>query len=185
MDKLSDEIVMNRTSEALEEELEKAGYREKLKEITGITKIWRKGMSKETLKLYDKVEDKVIQYISLYAEAAYKLGVKDGVKIGMEQKADGDKTILSMEDMVHIIYIYDAVKKLNCIMLGEEGAYDKEESILGTLWRICDLAYNGASCKFGLLGEDEADERISYILDKPGCTPEARAAMLLCITKKK
>ena len=32
MDKLSDEIVMNRTSEALEEELEKAGYREKLKE---------------------------------------------------------------------------------------------------------------------------------------------------------
>ena len=109
MDKLLDEIVMNRTSEALEDELEKAGYREKLKEITGITKIWRKGMSKETLKLYDKVEDKVIQYISLYVETAYKLGVKDGVKIGVEQKADGDKTILSMEDMVHIMYIYDAV----------------------------------------------------------------------------
>ena len=48
----------------------------------------------------DKVEDKVIQYISLYTETAYKLGVKDGIKIGVEQKADGDKTILSMEDMV-------------------------------------------------------------------------------------
>ena len=168
----------------MEEELKKAGHHKKLKEIADITKVWRKGMAKETLELYDKVEDKVIHYISFYAETAYRLGVKDGVSLGMEQGADGKKTILSLEDMIHIMYIYDAVKKLNCIMLGEEGVYDKEESVLGTLWRICDLAYNGASCKFGLLGEEEADERISYILDKPGCTPEARAAMLLCITKK-
>ena len=33
-------------------------------------------MSKETLKLYDKVEDKVIQYISLYTETAYKTWCK-------------------------------------------------------------------------------------------------------------
>ena len=85
--------------------------------------------------------------------------------------------------MIHIMYIYDAVKKLNFIMLGEDGVYDKEEGILGTLGRICDLVYNGVSYKFELLGEDEADERISYILDKPGCTPETRAAMLLCMTK--
>ncbi len=183
MDMLSDEIVITRTGEALEKELKKAGHYKKLKEISDITKIWRKGMTEKTLELYDKVEDKVIQYISFYTETAYRLGVKDGIRLGMEQGADGKKTILSLEDMVHIMYIYDAVKKLNFIMLGEDGVYDKEEGILGTLGRICDLVYNGVSYKFELLGEDEADERISYILDKPGCTPETRAAMLLCMTK--
>ena len=183
MDMLSDEIVITRTGEALEEELKKAGHHKKLKEIADITKVWRKGMAKETLELYNKVEDKVMQYISFYAETAYRLGIKDGVSLGMEQGADGKKTILSLEDMVHIMHIYDAVKKLNLIMLGEDGVYDKEEGILGTLGRICDLVYNGASCKLWLLGEDEADERISYILDKPGCTPEERAAMLLCKTE--
>jgi len=180
MDMLSDEIVITRTGEALEEELKKAGYHKKLKEIADITKVWRKGMTGETLELYDRVEDKVMQYISFYAETAYRFGVKDGIRLGMEQGADGKKTILSLEDMVHIMYIYDAVKKLNLIMLGEDGVYDKEEGVLGTLGRICDLIYNGASYKLCLLGEDETDDRISYIIDKPGCTPEERAAMLLC-----
>ena len=111
MDMLSDEIVITRTGEALEEELKKAGHHKKLKEIADITKVWRKGMAKETLELYNKVEDKVMQYISFYAETAYRLGVKDGVSLGMEQGADGKKTILSLEDMVHIMHIYDAVKK--------------------------------------------------------------------------
>ena len=73
---------------------------------------------------------------------------------------------LSMEDMVHIIYIYDAVKKLNLIMLGEDGVYDKEEGILGTLGRICDLVYNGASCKLWLIGEDEAGEMVELDAEK-------------------
>ena len=180
MDELSDAMVINRVGEALEEELEKAGQYKKLKEIADITKVWRKGMAGETLELYDKVADKVMQYISFYAETAYRLGVKDGTKLGMEQEADGKKTILSLKDMIHIIYIYDAVKKLNLIMLGEDGVYNKEEGVLGTLGRIYDLAYNGASCKLWLIGEDD---RISYIIDKPGCTPEERAAMLLCKTE--
>ena len=45
MDMLSDEIVITRTGEALEEELKKAGHHKKLKEIADITKVWRKGMA--------------------------------------------------------------------------------------------------------------------------------------------
>ena len=188
-----DEVVENRLGEALEAELSKSGIKEKQKEISCIISRLCSNMTngtildyaskrKEEMDILDEAEQKILQYISFYGETAYRLGAMDGIKYGMEQKAEGKDTILSLEDMVHIIYIYDAVKKINDVMIGKNEIYDGRKGILGALGRIYDLAYNGTSYNIKLLGEDEADNTVFNILDNNEYSPEERAAMLLCKT---
>lgn len=182
MHMFGDEVVKNRLGEALEAELAKSGIREKQKEISCILGRWYNNMTKEEMEIFDEAEEKILQYISFYGETAYRLGAMDDIKYGIEQKAEGKDIILSLEDMVHIIYIYDSVKKINDIILGKNEIYDGRKGILGALGRICDLAYNGTSYNIKLLGEDEADNTVFNILDKNEYSPEERTAMLLCKT---
>lgn len=177
-----DEVVENRLGEALEAELSKPDIKEKQKEISCIISRLCSNMTKEEMEIFDEAEEKILQYISFYGETAYRLGAMDDIKYGIEQKAEGKDIILSLEDMVHIIYIYDSVKKINDIILGKNEIYDGRKGILGALGRICDLAYNGTSYNIKLLGEDEADNTVFNILDKNEYSPEERAAMLLCKT---
>ena len=114
-----DEVVENRLGEALEAELSKPDIKEKQKEISCIISRLCSNMTKEEMEIFDEAEEKILQYISFYGETAYRLGAMDDIKYGIEQKAEGKDIILSLEDMVHIIYIYDSVKKINDIILGK------------------------------------------------------------------
>lgn len=67
---------------------------------------------------YSNVEEAIADYCYAYGDAAYRLGYSDGVLAGMENGADGQKSVPSLKDMASLVCIYDAVRILNIIMLG-------------------------------------------------------------------
>ena len=77
------------------------------------------GMSKRCWKLYDILEDEWTKYNILYGDEAYRLGFEDGVQVASERKIRANGSVLSVMDMTHLIYLYDAIRKLNKLLLGE------------------------------------------------------------------
>ena len=51
-------------------------------------------------------------------ETVYRLGYKDGVRVGIEQKAAGKRSLFSLEDMTDLVWMYDVVKQLNTSLYG-------------------------------------------------------------------
>lgn len=92
---------------------------------------WNKGlgMTKEMLESYTSVEDAITRYCYAYGETAYCLGHSDGRLIGMEQGPDGKKSILSLEDMTSLVYMYDAIRQMNITMLGDIKIHQKENGV--------------------------------------------------------
>lgn len=84
-----------------------------------------------------------------------------------------------MEDMADMVRMYDAVKLLNVTLLGQNEYHDRNEGVLGALEWVYYVIHNGIGYLLEFLGEDESDERITYILDRAGGSPETRAKMLL------
>lgn len=183
MDKLLDEQIENRMGEPLEARLrENVAYMEAQKELSIILrKHWEvpPRTKKQRVRKSDKIWDSIGRYNYSYGEAAYRLGYEDGVRVGMEQKAAGKRSMFSMEDMTDMVRMYDAVKQLNITLFGHYEYHEKEEGVLGALDRIYYIIHNGIGCMLEFLGEDESDESITYILDKVDDTPERRAGMLL------
>lgn len=77
------------------------------------------GLSKNTWKLYDRLEDEWSKYNIMYGKESYRLGFEDGVQTASERDIRAKGSVLSVRDMTHLIYVYDAVKKLNQFLLGE------------------------------------------------------------------
>lgn len=110
-----DEIVKARIGEALEEELKKnthflqkqTEWRNAIKKFDGMV-----SMTPEQWTTLQQVEDAFLEYNVSYGESAYRKGLSDGILLGMEQEADGSKTVLALEDMANLISIYDAVRQL-------------------------------------------------------------------------
>ncbi len=127
----------------------------------------------------DKIWDSIGRYNYSYGEAAYRLGYEDGVRVGMEQKAAGKRSMFSLEDMADMVRMYDAVKQLNITLFGHNEYHKKEEGVLGALDRVYYIIHNGIGCMLEFLGENESDESITFILDEVEDTPERRARMLL------
>lgn len=127
-----DAIVSTRTGEPLEEEL-KANrlFMEQEVKLNNASKMFEK--MQESRETYEQVKAEWLKHESLYGETSYRLGMRDGIEIGREQAADRGKTFLSFEDMVTLVMIYEAVKKLNITMLGELTLHSEGEGVLGTL----------------------------------------------------
>lgn len=80
--------------------------------------------------------------------------------------------------MTHLVYLYDAVKKLNVFLLGEWDNYDRDCGTLKELDRVCKVIENGACAEIRLRVEDDAYECLTDILDNAGIALEERAKML-------
>ena len=63
-------------------------------------------------------EDAWTKYNIVYGEQSYRLGFEDCVQIAKEHEIRVKGSVLSVEDMAHLVYMYDAVKKLNKLLLG-------------------------------------------------------------------
>ena len=181
MDFISEEFFAARTGEALEARLRDSGtFRQQMKSLHEASKAFSKdsGMLKKGWKLYDRLEDEWTKYNILYGEEAYRLGFQDGVRLASEKEIRAKGSVLDVQDMTHLVYLYDAVKKLNVFLLGEWDNYGRDCGTLKELDRVCKVTRNGACAEIRLLGEDDAYECLTDILDNAGMVPEERAKML-------
>lgn len=181
MDFISEEFVAARTGEPLEKRLRDSDkFRQQIECLHEASKPFGKdsGISKKWWKVYDVLENEWTKYNILYGEEAYRLGLEDGVQIASEREIRAKGSVLSSKDMTHLIYVYDAVKKLNMFLFGEWEVHSRDGGILGVLDRVCDVIEDGACSEIRLRGEDEAFECLTDILDNQEIVPEERAKML-------
>lgn len=181
MDLISREFLDARTGEALEARLRDSDiFRQQAKCLHEASKAFSKdsGMSNRYWKLYDALENEWSKYNTIYGEESYRLGFEDGMQIVSEKEIRAKGSVLSFQDMTHLIYLYDAIKKLNMFLLGEWDNYDRDRGTLKELDRVCKVIENGACAEIRLRGEDEAYECLTDILDNSGIAPEERARML-------
>lgn len=181
MDSISKKFLAARTGEALEARLRDSDtFRRQMKNLHEASKTFSKdsGMSKKDWKLYDVLENEWTKYNILYGEESYRLGFEDGMQIASEKEIRVKGSVLSFKDMTHLIYLYDAVKKLNMFLLGEWDNYDRDRGTLKELDRVCKVIENGACAEIRLRGEDETYECLTDILDNSDIAPEQRAKML-------
>lgn len=168
MNKLSDKLVEMRMGDPLEKRLkENRRFMQRQKELADILREnWEIPQTKkQRVKKSDKIWDSIGRYNYSYGETAYRLAYEDGVRGGMEQKASGKRSLLSLEDMTDLVRMYDAVKQLNTTLYGSNEYHEKDEGVLGALERVYYVIHNGIGYKLEFLGEDESDESITYILD--------------------
>lgn len=183
MEILSKELIESRMGDPLEERLQQdPSFLEKRKELSvTLREHWEVPPRTEKQRVWksDKIWDSIGRYNYAYGEVAYRLGYEDGIRVGMEKKAAGKRSMLSLKDMTDIVRIYDAVKLLNITLFGHNEYHEKEEGVLGVLDRVYHIIHNGSGCMLEFLGDDESDERITYILDRIDEPSEIRAKMLL------
>lgn len=184
MDLITDEFLSARTGEPLEARLRKSDkFQRHMKSLHKASKAFagESGLSGKCWKLYDRLEDEWTKYNITYGEESYRLGFEDGVKLAAEQQIRLEGSVLSVKDMTHLVYVYDALKKLNGLLLGEWEIHNRKEGILEELDRVCDVIEDGTCAEIRLRGEDEMYECLTDILDEVGKAPEERAKLLVGI----
>lgn len=175
------ELAFIRTGTPLDEELKKRTdyvqsqnqWREAENKFNDMIK-----MSKKQWHAFDDIEDAFLEYNAICIDAAYKQGYKDGILIGMEQMPDGRKSVLSLEDMTHLISVYDSIRQLKKVLLGRMNEHWEDDGAFSVFERVFDVIYNAASAKIKLLGEDKSCEQINSILSNDNITPAERAKQL-------
>ena len=170
-----DEIVKARMGDALEEELKKnAHFLQKQKK-------WRDAanrfegmvsMTHEQWLALQEVEDVFLEYNASYGEAAYRKGLSDGILIGIEQEANGRKSVLALEDMANLISVYDVVRQLKKVLLGRMDEHWEDAGAFNVI--------DNATCtKIQFLEKDEAIEIVMGVLADETMNPEEKARQLL------
>ena len=168
MDFISEEFFAARTGEALEARLRDSGtFRQQMKSLHEASKAFSKdsGMLKKGWKLYDRLEDEWTKYNILYGEEAYRLGFQDGVRLASEKEIRAKGSVLDVQDMTHLVYMYDSIRKLNKLLLGEWEIYGRDGGVLRELDRVCDVIEHGICAEIRLRENDEMYGRLVNILD--------------------
>ena len=184
---ISEEFLAARTGEVLEARLRKSDkYQQKMEDLHKASGVFSKaaGLPQKSWKLYDALDNAWTEYNIMYGEESYRLGFEDGVQLASEKKFRLSGSVLSYQDMVHLIYIYDAIKKLNKLLLGEWEVKRQDGGVLEELDRICDVIGHGVCAEIRLCGKDKLYECLEEILDDSENTPEERAKLLTGLDKK-
>ncbi len=181
MDFITDEFIFARTGEPLEARLRKSErFKGQVQSLHKASKAFSEdsGLSEKDWKLYDRLESEWTKYNSAYGEESYRMGFEDGVRLAKEREIRVKGSVLSVRDMTHLVYMYDAVKKLNKLLLGAWDIHDRECGVLEELDRVCDVIEDGICAEIRLQGEDEMHELLADILDNREMSPEERAERL-------
>lgn len=182
MSKEFDNIRRNRMGEPFEEELRRrTDFQQKQAEWRTAREEFEKkiNMTEEQRLDFDKLEELYLEYDSIYGDAAYQMGFLDGKLVGMEQKLEGKKTILSLDDMAVLIFAYSTIQALFTVMNGQADMDETTKGVFGVLNRIYSVIKNGVCQKIKLLGEDEEERRIHSILGELFTSTEDKAKKLL------
>lgn len=181
MDVISEEFIFARTGEPLETRLKNSdSFRQQMKSLHEAAKKFTRDSVKsdECWKAFDRLEDEWSKYNIRYGEESYRLGFEDGVQLASEREIRAKGSVLDARNMTHLIYVYDAIKKLNKLLLGEWDIHGRDGGVLEELDRVCDVIEGGICAEIRLRGEDEMYECLANILDDVGKAPEERARML-------
>lgn len=181
MDFVSKEFLAARTGEPLEARLKNSdSFRQQMKSLHKASKAFTRDSVKsdECWKAFDRLEDEWSKYNIRYGEEAYRLGFEDGVQLASERKIRAKGSVLDVKNMTHLVYVYDAIKKLNKLLLGEWEIHGRDGGVLEELDRVCDVIEHGVCAEIRLRGEDEMYERLAGILDDAEKAPEERAKLL-------
>lgn len=182
MDFLSDELIFARVGEPLEQRLRKSErFRQQTQSLSNTSKEFAENfiLSEKDKTLFERMDDAWSEYSSVYGEEAYRMGFEEGVQLAAERTIRVKGSVLSAGDMTHLVYVYDAIKKLNELLLGTWDIHDRECGILEELDRVCDVIESGVCAEMRLLGEDEMHERLEDILDNSEMTSKERAERLV------
>ena len=183
---ISEEFLAARIGEALEARLHTNDrFQQRMKDLHKVSKAFSEdsNLSKEDWTLFDALEHEWTEYDIMYGEESYRLGFEDGMQIVSEREIREKGTVLSFKDMTHLIYLYDAIKKLNVFLLGEWDNYDRDNGMLKELDRVCKVIENGTCAEIKLWGKDKMFEYLEDILDNQEVIPEERARVLIGLEK--
>lgn len=187
MDVISEEFVFARTGESLEARIRNSdSFQKQIKTLHKASKEFTRDCVKsdECWKAFDRLEEERNKYNIRYGEESYRLGFEDGVQLASEREIRAKGSVLDVQDMAHMVSMYDAVKKLNKLLLGEWEIRGRDGGVLEELDRVCDVIEHGICAEIRLRGEDEMYECLADILDDAGKTPEERAKLLTGQDKK-
>ena len=181
MDVISEEFVFDRTGEPLEARIRNSeSFQQQMKSLHEAAKAFTRDSVKsdECWKAFDRLENEWSKYNIRYGEESYRLGFEDGVRLASEREIRAKGSVLDDKDMAHLVFMYDAVKKLNKLLLGEWEIHGRDGGVLEELDRVCDVIEHGICAEIRLRGEDDMYECLADILDDAGRTPEERAKLL-------
>ena len=187
MDVISEEFIFARTGEPLETRLKNSdSFWRQMKSLHEAAKDFTRDSVKsdECWKAFDRLEEEWGKYNIRYGEESYRLGFEDGVRLASERGIRAKGSVLDGKDMAHLVSIYDAVKKLNKLLLGEWEIHGRDGGVLEELDRVCDVIEHGVCAELRLRGEDEMYERLADILDDAEKAPEERAKLLAGLDKE-
>ena len=181
MDLITDEFVFARTGEPLEIRLKNSdSFRQQMKSLHKAAKEFTRDSVKsdECWKAFGRLEDEWSKYNIRYGEESYRLGFEDGVQLASEREIRAEGSVLDVQDMAHLVSIYDAIKKLNKLLLGEWEIHGRDGGVLEGLDQVCDVIEHGVCAEIRLRGEDEMYECRADILDNTEKAPEEWAKLL-------
>lgn len=181
MDFISEKFLTARTGEALEARLRDSDiFQQQMKRLHEASKAFTRDSVNldECWKAFDRLEEEWSKYNIRYGEESYRLGFEDGMRLASEREIRAKGSVLDAKDMTHLVYVYDAIKKLNKLLLGEWEIHDRDGGVLEELNRVCDVIEGGICAELKLRGEDEMYEYLADILDDAGKAPEERAKLL-------
>ena len=181
MDLITDEFVAARTGEPLETRLKNsAGFQQQMKSLHKASKAFTRDSVKsdECWNAFDTLESEWSKYNICYGEESYRMGFEDGVQLASEREIRVNGSVLDVKDMTHLVYVYDSIKKLNKLLLGEWEVYGRDGGVLRELDRVCDVIEHCICAEVRLRGEDEMYECLADILDDAEKAPEERAKLL-------
>lgn len=182
MDLITDEFVFARTGEPLEARLkDNDSFRQQMKSLHGAAQKFTRDsvQSDECWEAFDRLEEEWSKYNIRYGEESYRLGFEDGVQLASERKIRTKGSVLDVQDMTHLVYMYDSIRKLNKILLGEWEIHGRDGGVLRELDRVCDVIEHGICAEIRLRGDDGMYECLADILDDAGKAPEERAKLLV------
>ena len=129
LDYISEEFVFARTGEPLEARIRNSdSFQQQSKSLHEASKAFTRDSvaSDECWKAFDRLENEWSKYNIQYEEESYRLGFEDGVQLASEREIRAKGSVLDVKDMAHLVYLYDAVKKLNMFLRSEERRVGKE-----------------------------------------------------------
>ena len=181
MDFITDEFVFARTGEPLETRLKDSdSFQQQMKSLHEASKAFTRDSVKsdECWNAFDTLEGEWSKYNICYGKESYRLGFEDGVQLASEREIRVNGSVLDVKDMTHLVHVYDAIKKLNKLLLGEWEIHGRDGGVLEELDRVCDVIEGSICAEILLCGEDEMYERLTDILDNSAKAPEERAKLL-------
>ena len=181
MDFISEEFIAARTGEPLETRLKNSdSFRQQMKSLHEASKAFTRDSVKsdECWKAFDRLEEEWSKYNIRYGEESYRLGVEDGIQLDSETEIRTNGSVLDVTDMTHLVYVYDAIRRLNKLLLGEWEIHGRDSGVLEEFDRVCDVIEHGVCAEIRLRGEDEMHECLEHIMDDDEKAPEERAKLL-------